>query len=117
MMNKVELEVTLSNGNTTLIAVKGVQESVLQGGKIKKITAPTLDGFDLNKPYLLDSNETSLHIQDLFEVVHYCFVEGEMTSGDIEGDDEVGVLATYQFLINGNPSNFSEVEASLGNPN
>jgi hypothetical protein len=112
-MNRVELEVTLSNGSTRLIAVKGVKERVFQGGQMKSIVAPMLNGFDLNKPYLIDSPDLSLHIEDLFEVAHYCFVEGEMIAGDIEGDDDVGVLATYQFLVNGKSAEFAKVEASL----
>jgi hypothetical protein len=67
-MNRVELEVTLSNGNTRLIAVKGVKERVFQGGQMKSIVAPMLNGFDFNKPYLIDSPNLSLHIEDLFEV-------------------------------------------------
>jgi hypothetical protein len=68
---------------------------------------------------MLDTFETAYdHISDFttyrgaFEVIHYLYIEGSLVTGEIEtSDDEI--LATWKFLVNGEPVNFDQLKEAL----
>lgn len=104
----IQLEVTLPNGQSTVVDIKPVFEHIMQGGQKKKIVAPMLDTFETTYDHLSDFTG----YRGAFEVVHYCYVEGDMTTGEIESSDDE-ILATWKFLVNGKPVSFDQLKESL----
>lgn len=104
----IQLQVTIPNGESVNLDIRPVYETVLQGGQHKKIVAPMLDVFERSYDYM--SKFTGY--RGAFEVVHYCYVEGDMTTGEIESSDDE-ILATWKFLVNGKPVSFDQLKESL----
>lgn len=104
----IQLQVNLPSGESTKIGIKPVYETVLQGGQHKKIVAPMLDVYDRSYDYM--SKFTGY--RGAFETVHYCYVEGSFVTGEIESSDDE-ILATWKFLVNGEPVNFDQLKEAL----
>lgn len=104
----IQLQVTIPNGESVNLDIRPVYETVLQGGQHKKIVAPMLDVYERSYDYM--SKFTGY--RGAFEVVHYCYVEGDMTTGEIESSDEE-ILATWKFLVNGEPVSFDQLKEAL----
>ena len=104
----IQLEVTLPNGQSTVVDIKPVFEHVMQGGQKKKIVAPMLDTFETNYRKL----SVFTNYRGAFEVIHYHYVEGSFVTGEIEGlDDEI--LATWKFLVDGKSVDFDQLKTAL----
>lgn len=104
----IQLQVTIPSGEFVNLDIRPVYETVLQGGQHKKIVAPMLDVYDRSYDYM--SKFTGY--RGAFETVHYCYVEGDMTTGEIESSDDE-ILATWKFLVNGEPVSFDQLKEAL----
>lgn len=104
----IQLQVTIPSGEFVNLDIRPVYETVLQGGQHRKIVAPMLDVFERSYDYM--SKFTGY--RGAFETVHYCYVEGDMTTGEIESSDDE-ILATWKFLVNGEPVSFDQLKEAL----
>lgn len=104
----IQLQVTIPNGESVNLDIRPVYETVLQGGQHRKIVAPMLDVYERSYDYM--SKFTGY--RGAFETVHYCYVEGDMTTGEIESSDDE-ILATWKFLVNGEPVSFDQLKEAL----
>ena len=104
----IQLQVNLPSGDSVKLDITSVFQTVLQGGEHKRIAVPVLDIYDRSYDYM--SKFTGY--RGAFETVHYCYVEGEMTTGEIESSDDE-ILATWKFLVNGLPVDFDQLKEAL----
>jgi hypothetical protein len=101
---KIEL---LVNDKTYPMILKSF--NVLKADQWVDVQAPILSRKDSIR---LDADVGDvLGFHDMFsDAVTYCYVEGQMTSGDF-GDD--GDAIAYQILVNGEPTNYAALAAAL----
>jgi len=104
----IQLQVNLPSGKSTVVDIKPVFEHVMQGGQKKKIVAPMLDTFETAYDHISDFTG----YRGAFEVIHYQYVEGSFVTGEIESSDDE-ILATWKFLVNGEPVNFDQLKEAL----
>lgn len=103
---KIQLEVTNSQGVTKNFTCDLIKESVLKGGKQISLSAPWLVHFHANYDVLSDFTG----YRGAFEVIHYNYLEGCATEGEIETDDDQ-ILAAWKFLVDGKPATFEQLSS------
>lgn len=104
----IQLEVTIPNGQSTVVDIKPVFEHIMQGGERIKIVAPMLDTFETAYDHLSDFTG----YRGAFEVIHYHYVEGSFVTGEIV-TSTVQTLATWKFLVDSKPVDFEELKEAL----
>ena len=102
---KLELEVKNQQGITKRFTCDMTTEWIQKGGKTIPIGCPWLVDFDSSYETLDDFTG----YRGTFEVVHYNFIEGCSADGDIESSD-YEILATWQFLVDGKPANYEDLQ-------
>ena len=104
-MNKLTLEITLSNGDRKVFPLSLTSQTINKGGKEVSIVTPWLIGFE--DTYL--AIDTFTKLRGTFEIVNYCFVEGCITQETIDAYDDT-VLASYRILLNGDPVTYAQIQ-------
>ena len=102
---KLQIEIKTATGTVQLFDLDISLETVFKGEKQISIICPWLVNFESS----YEAMDTLTDYRGTFELVHHCFIEGCITSGDIWGDKDA-VLASYQILIDGNPATYDEFQ-------
>jgi len=111
-MNTLTLEVTLTaTGETKVFPLTHRASDYLQAGSWHEFLIPAISR--INEIHLEQFTKAEF---SAWETVIYHFIEGQMTSGDLDIDeDEEGAHLKYswQMLIDGKPASYAEVDQSL----
>jgi hypothetical protein len=100
---KIELEVKNPQGVTKRFTCDMTMDYVWKGGNRITVACPQLLSVEACEE-LDDFTDYS----EAFEVIYYNFLEGCFTTGEITSRDD-RVLATWKFLVDGNPANIDEL--------
>lgn len=109
-MNNLSLEITLSaTGKTKTFPLTHKACEYFQAGSWHEFLIPAIKGIDsIHLDHFTESKFSA------WEIVIYHFLEGQMTSGDLDTDeDEAQTKYFWQILINGKPASYAEVDQSL----
>lgn len=101
---KIELEVKNPQGVTKRFTCDMTAEVVWKRGKGEIVPCPWLVHFHAN----YDALDDFTGYRGAFAVIHYNYLEGCATEGEIESSDDE-VLATWKFLADGKPVTYEQL--------